>query len=64
MKFLEGVSVLTFIGGVLSGMAIQWVLALDAPFYAKALCVSLLLLSALLLFANDFDKMRIKEMRK
>jgi hypothetical protein len=64
MKILQGVSDLTFIVGVLSGVAVHWVLALNAPFYVKALCVSLLLLSALILFANDFDKMRIEEMRR
>jgi len=64
VKFPGGVSAFTFVVGVLSGVVIQWVLALDAPFYVKALCVSLLVLSVLLLFANDVDKMRLKESMK
>jgi F0F1-type ATP synthase assembly protein I len=58
MRFLKGISILTFIVGVLSGMATHWIL--DAPFYTKALCVIILWLSALLCFANDMDKERMK----
>jgi hypothetical protein len=61
MKFMEGISILTFIVSVLSGMAIHWVFTLDFPFYVKALCVSLVLLSALLLFINDFEKAMLKK---
>lgn len=54
MKFLEGISVLTFIEGVLSGMAVQWFLISDFAACAKDLCVSLFVLSALLLFFSEF----------
>ena len=56
MNLLEGVSVLTFIGGVLSGMVVQRFLILDLPVYVKGLSVSLLVLSALLLFLTDVEK--------
>jgi hypothetical protein len=64
MKILQGVSALTFIAAFVSGMAIHWFLVLDLPVYAKVLCVSLLLLSSLLLFLNDADKTRLKENMK
>jgi hypothetical protein len=64
MKFMEGVSVLTVVMCFLSGIATYWILTFNWPFYAKALCVTLLVLSSLILFANDVDKMRVKESMK
>jgi hypothetical protein len=64
MKILQGVSVLTFIVGVLSGVVTQWILVLNVLFYTKVLCVSLLWLSALLLFVNDMAKEEMEEMRR
>ena len=56
MRFLKGISILTFIVGVLSGVVIHRILILDFPFYMKAVSVSLLVLSALLLFVNEREK--------
>jgi hypothetical protein len=56
-----GLSVLTWIVTLLCGVAIHFVLVVDMPFNVKALSASLLFLIALLVFANDQDKMRLKE---
>ena len=64
MKIVDNISILTFAAGFIAGRAAYWIWTLDLPFYAKALSVSLILLSALLLCVNDFDKMMLKETMK
>jgi hypothetical protein len=64
MKIVDNISILTFVAGFIAGRAAYWIWTLDLPFYAKALSVSLILLSALLLCVNDFDKMMLKESMK
>jgi hypothetical protein len=45
-------------------MVVQRFLILDLPIYVKGLCLSLLVLSALLLFLNDVEKGVIEKMTK
>jgi hydrogenase/urease accessory protein HupE len=61
MRFIERFSILTYVAAVLCGMAVHWVLASALPLCEKALCVSLLLLSSLILFVNDFEKVMLKK---
>ena len=57
---LKGLSALTIIIAIISGMAFQQVLTLDFPLHPKIVSLSLLFLIPFVLFANDMDKERMK----